>query len=923
MTEFCFAPGLTRQDIAEALRCLSPRLAADAPVVGAGGAPAGKAVFASMTLMRLFGASTLEDLSERIFKANEPGSKRLADLAANLPLDAPPRLERLRFFLGPATRTITFLCRRLSRAGASPLFLAAALDVPGALGVAAGLIPLLAPPDVAGHKPDALLRAPYSFEEVRAMLTARMKDAGAIRFLWRTDAGDRIIEIGAPLEQVVGAAAADLIGRDLAEVARSLDAVEGERLALFLARRETWSGVEVAWPIADAAAAVPVSFAASPSFDHERRFLGFRGFGVIHLERVAVAPPPVAARLSPSERGGAPAAMRPDTQPLEQPEPPRLTLEAANVIPLRPFASLQKAPTPSRVDDAATAGPAAATRDLTLDEQNAFRAIASSLGAQPDEGGARAAPDFARGLGVEAPPPRPPPAETAAAAAGLLAAPSDMEAVFNSLPLGILVCRDRAPIFANRCLLDLLGCADLRAARIAGALEPIVNSLPRLARQSEIEDNIKGEVIDLYESAGHPATLRARFQAIQWGAQKATLVCLQASADSGRASLEAELRRRESEARELNAILDTAMDGVAVLDAQGRILMLNRSGEALFGFDKIEVAGEPFTMLIAPESRARAEDYLEGMKSNGVVSLLNDGREIMGLARQGGTIPIFMTLGRISGGGSSAKSDQGTRFCALLRDMTHWKKVERELDEARRQAERASALKSDFLAKVSHEIRTPLNAILGFAEVIMEERFGPVGNARYKDYLKDIHSSGALVMSLVNDLLDLSKIEAGKMELEFAPVDANQIVSECVSIMQPQASRERVVIRLALAARLPHVFADERSLRQIVLNLLSNAVKFNQPGGQVIVATAVTDAGHAVLRIRDTGVGMSAADIDVALEPFRQLATSRPSGGTGLGLPLTKALVEANRALFSIKSKKHEGTLVEVAFPPARVSAAS
>jgi signal transduction histidine kinase len=254
--------------------------------------------------------------------------------------------------------------------------------------------------------------------------------------------------------------------------------------------------------------------------------------------------------------------------------------------------------------------------------------------------------------------------------------------------------------------------------------------------------------------------------------------------------------------------------------------------------------------------------------------------------------------------------------------MTHWKKVEQELDEARKEAERASALKSDFLAKISHEIRTPLNAIIGFAEVIMDESFGPIGNERYKDYLKDIHTSGTHVMSLVNDLLDLSKIEAGKMDLDFVSVDVNRIVSECVSIMQPQASRERVIMRLSLAQRLPHVVADERSLRQIVLNLLSNAVKFNEPGGQVIVATALTDSGQAVIRIRDTGIGMSDQDITTALEPFRQLATSRPSTGTGLGLPLTKALVEANRAFFSLKSKKREGTLAEVVFPPARVLAA-
>lgn len=204
----------------------------------------------------------------------------------------------------------------------------------------------------------------------------------------------------------------------------------------------------------------------------------------------------------------------------------------------------------------------------------------------------------------------------------------------------------------------------------------------------------------------------------------------------------------------------------------------------------------------------------------------------------------------------------------------------------------------------------------------MEERFGPIGNERYKEYLKDIHTSGEHVLSLVNDLLDLSKIEAGKMELDVERIDANATIAECVSIMQPQASRSRVVIRLSLWPRLPRVLADGRSLRQILLNLLSNAVKFNEPGGQVIVSSALTDAGYVVIRVKDTGIGMSESEIETALEPFRQVSGSRNISGTGLGLPVTKALIEANRASFSIKSRKNEGTLVEVAFPPPQVLAA-
>ena len=245
-----------------------------------------------------------------------------------------------------------------------------------------------------------------------------------------------------------------------------------------------------------------------------------------------------------------------------------------------------------------------------------------------------------------------------------------------------------------------------------------------------------------------------------------------------------------------------------------------------------------------------------------------------------------------------------------------------EADAAREEAERANAAKSAFLARVSHEIRTPLNAIIGFAEVMMEERFGPIGSERYKEYLKDVHTSGVHVLSLVNDLLDLSKIEAGKMELVVEQIDVNAIIGECVSIMQPQANQHRVIVRLSLAPRLPRIRADERSLRQILLNLLSNAVKFNEPGGQVIVSSALTDAGYVVIRVKDTGIGMSDEEIAIALEPFRQVDTSRKTVGTGLGLPVTKALVEANHASFLIKSRKHEGTLIEVAFPSVQGLAA-
>lgn len=366
---------------------------------------------------------------------------------------------------------------------------------------------------------------------------------------------------------------------------------------------------------------------------------------------------------------------------------------------------------------------------------------------------------------------------------------------------------------------------------------------------------------------------------------------------------------------ELEAIVDTATDGVLILDADGIVLSANAGAEALFGCARREIIGRPLTDRLAPESRRSANDYLDGLARNGVASVLNDGREVIGAVKPEGLIPLFMTIGGIS-------TAPVKKYCAVLRDITQWKKAEEDLTTARRRAEEASVHKSDFLAKISHEIRTPLNAIIGFSELMMDERFGPVGNDRYKDYLRDIHVSGSHIMSLVNDLLDLSKVEAGKMDLRFEAVALADLVTEGVAMMQPQANRERIIIRSSLPVGVPPVVADPRSIRQVLLNLLSNAIKFTPAGGQVIVSTTLEDNGEVVLRVRDTGYGMTDKEMQAAMEPFRQLHTTRSrSGGTGLGLPLTKALAEANRAAFRIDSTVGHGTLVSITFPVTRVLA--
>jgi signal transduction histidine kinase len=226
----------------------------------------------------------------------------------------------------------------------------------------------------------------------------------------------------------------------------------------------------------------------------------------------------------------------------------------------------------------------------------------------------------------------------------------------------------------------------------------------------------------------------------------------------------------------------------------------------------------------------------------------------------------------------------------------------------------------DFLAKVSHEVRTPLNSILGFTELMLEERLGPINNPRYKGYIEDIHQSGLYALSLLNDLLDISKIEAGKFELDFTSVDVLEVVEDCVHSLQPIAKRERIVLRTSLPPNLPAVLADRRRLKQILLNLLSNAIKFTNQGGQVIVGAKLSDDGELRLRVHDSGVGMTADEIKSAMQPFHQLDTApRKQTGTGLGLPLTKALVDAHRARLVLTSTPGTGTSADVIFPQERL----
>src|SRR3954470_4394061 len=258
---------------------------------------------------------------------------------------------------------------------------------------------------------------------------------------------------------------------------------------------------------------------------------------------------------------------------------------------------------------------------------------------------------------------------------------------------------------------------------------------------------------------------------------------------------------------------------------------------------------------------------------------------------------------------------------ALIGELEQAKAIS---DEARHRAESANVAKSRFLAQMSHELRTPLNAILGFSEVMKSEIFGAHAVAVYKEYAGDIHNSGVHLLNLINEILDLSRIEAGRYELNEEAVDLALVVADCPRLLQLRAHNRGISIHEAFEPELPRLWADERACRQICLNLLSNAIKFTPQGGEVWLKVGWTAAGGQYMSVKDNGPGIPDDEIPIVLASFGQGTNAIKSAeqGTGLGLPIAKNLVDLHGGTFTLKSKVRFGTEVIVTFPPERVMSA-
>ncbi len=372
-------------------------------------------------------------------------------------------------------------------------------------------------------------------------------------------------------------------------------------------------------------------------------------------------------------------------------------------------------------------------------------------------------------------------------------------------------------------------------------------------------------------------------------------------------------RERDDAISLLTSIFDVSEIGIVVTDHNGRIVRVNDSFVRNYGWKRDDIIGYDFAMLLTPDERKLArdnhEDYIvSGERSSGEMKLI----------RKDGTIAnvIFTT--------ATLELSQRRRFQVTnLMDITMRKQMEVSLQVAKEQADTANHAKSSFLANMSHELRTPLNAIIGFSELMLNETFGSLANEKYKEYMADVLLSARHLLEIINEVLDMSKIEAGRLELDEEPIDLYKLIESVMRMMASRAFSSGIELEDEVVDNLPQVYVDTRLIRQVLINLVSNSLKFCERGGHIFVKVGLGDAGEMTITVSDDGLGIPKDKVQEALEPFGQVKDSTLSAknqqGTGLGLPLAKAMMELHGGELFLKSDEGMGTVVTLHIPSQRV----
>jgi len=375
-----------------------------------------------------------------------------------------------------------------------------------------------------------------------------------------------------------------------------------------------------------------------------------------------------------------------------------------------------------------------------------------------------------------------------------------------------------------------------------------------------------------------------------------------------RKRLEEAVKRSEER---LRSVVQTAKDAISITDSRGNIIFWNGAAEAMFGYTSDEIIGKPVSILMPERFRTIFADAFKKTVLSGEVQSHEAIAERVGRRKDGSEFPIEIS-------DAQWKNKEGVFFTSIMRDITERKRMEEALQEKTRQLEAASQAKSKFLASMSHELRTPLNAVIGFSELLLDGVPGEI-NDEQRDCLNDILSSGQQLLNLINDVLDLSKIEAGRMELKLENLKLVDVIDEVVSTVTPMLDENKHKLAVSVGDGLPQVHADKSRLRQILLNLLGNAIKFTPPGGQLGIKVTREDDWCQV-SVADNGIGIKKEDQEQIFEVFTHAETlpEEKKEGTGLGLALTKQFVEAIGGRIWVESEYGKGSKFTFTLPLAR-----